>query len=202
MLAIVLSRRDFREADQVVSVYTHEKGKLELLARGVKKITSKNTAHLEPFSVIDIGTAPGKELNVLTSVQGVEYFSAIRQDLHKSMAAQYVVELTDRLVHEGEVDVKLFGLLKSWLGYIDMSQKLWIDAYIVALLHCLGFTLSQDPRIRDSQWLGLIEICEHGEWERLDTSDIDTTRFHQIVLKLAQYYTERKIVDHAKTCII
>ena len=42
MLAIVLSRRDFREFDQMISVYTKEKGKLNLLARGVKKITSKN----------------------------------------------------------------------------------------------------------------------------------------------------------------
>ena len=42
MLAIVLSRRDFREFDQIVSLYTKEKGKLEVLARGVKKITSKH----------------------------------------------------------------------------------------------------------------------------------------------------------------
>ena len=48
MQAIVLSRRDFREFDQMISLYTREQGKLELLARGLKKVTSKNAAHLEP----------------------------------------------------------------------------------------------------------------------------------------------------------
>ena len=54
MIAVVLGRRDFHEADQIISCYTKEKGKVELLARGVKKITSKNSAHLEQFSFVDI----------------------------------------------------------------------------------------------------------------------------------------------------
>ena len=77
MKAIVLSRRDFRESDQIISLYTKEKGKLELLARGVKKITSKNSAHLEPFSLVDIDIAYGKEFNHLTKVQPIEYFKNI-----------------------------------------------------------------------------------------------------------------------------
>ena len=66
MQAIVLARRDIKENDQIVSFYTLEKGKVELLARGVKKITSKNSAHLEPFSFVDVEVTEGKEINYLT----------------------------------------------------------------------------------------------------------------------------------------
>ena len=38
MLGIVLSRRDIREFDQLIVFYTREKGKIEVLARGIKKI--------------------------------------------------------------------------------------------------------------------------------------------------------------------
>ncbi|MFZ2978199.1 MAG: DNA repair protein RecO, partial [Candidatus Magasanikiibacteriota bacterium] len=69
MKAIVLSRRDFREADQIISLYTLEKGKMEILARGIKKITSKNSAHLEPFSLVEAEIIFGKELNYLGAVQ-------------------------------------------------------------------------------------------------------------------------------------
>ena len=204
MQAIVLSRRDFKESDQVVSLYTHEKGKLELLARGVKKITSKNSAHLEPFSVVDIDMAYGKELDHLTKVQGIEYFSAIRNDLQKSMAAQYVVELTDRLVHEGESDIRLFDALHSWLEFIKLNKfhTILVDAYIVALLHYLGFSLSQDQRVMNGRWLSSVEMCERGEWGNILELEIDGAQFHQTVLKLAQYYTERKVADYAKTCIM
>ena len=77
MQAIILDRKDFKEFDQIISVYTKEKGKLELLARGVKKITSKNSAHLEPFSFVDIEIAPGKGIDHLTKVQSINYFSCL-----------------------------------------------------------------------------------------------------------------------------
>lgn len=211
MLAIVLSRRDFRESDQIISVFIQEKGKCELLARGVKKIISKNSAHLEPFSVVDIDIAYGKELNYLTTVQAVEYFALIRKDMYKSMAAQYVVELIDQLVREGEMDVRLFDTLYSWLSYISFGQlsqikcQLLIDCYMVILLYCLGFSLSQVPRVINSQWIELIEMCEKGEWEEIFNSQfsiINETVFHVLIHDLAQYYTEHKIVDWTKTCII
>ena len=39
--AIVLNRYAFRESDSRVILYSREKGKLELVARGTKKIKSK-----------------------------------------------------------------------------------------------------------------------------------------------------------------
>jgi len=119
MKAIVLSRRDFREYDQVVSVYTKDLGKQDLLARGIKKITSKNSAYLEPFSFVDIEIIKGKELDYIGSVQPVNYFKNIRQDLQKSLKAQLVVGLINRVVQVEEKDEKLFLLLKSWLEFLD-----------------------------------------------------------------------------------
>ncbi len=211
MLAIVLSRRDFRENDQVISVYTREQGKLELLARGIKKIISKNSAHVEPFSVIDIDLAQGKELNYLTKVQPIEYFGHIRRDFDKSMMAQYVVELIDRLIHVGEVDERLFDLLHNWLGVVSTGQlskvncQLLVDGYIVTLLHCLGFSLSQDERMKDRKWLEFIELCDGGEWEKIveyGMQNIEYRKFHKFVHERVQYYTERKIADWEKTCVM
>jgi len=119
MKAIVLSRRDFREHDQVISVYTKDLGKQDLLARGIKKITSKNSAYLEPFSFVDIEIIKGKELDYIGSVQPVNYFKNIRQDLQKSLKAQLVVGLINRVVQVEEKDEKLFLLLKSWLEFLD-----------------------------------------------------------------------------------
>lgn len=145
MLSIILSRRDFREFDQIISLYTKERGKLELLARGVKKITSKNSAHLEPFSVVDATIEPGKEIDHLIRVQPVEYFSSIRSNLEKSLAARSAVSITDTLTQTGERDVRLFDALHGWLKFLaeDRRQKtevILLDAYIIQLLHCLGFT--------------------------------------------------------------
>jgi len=61
MYAFVLRRNNIRENDQLVSLYTWEKGKVEALARGVKKTISKNAAYLEPFFLIEAEILPKKE---------------------------------------------------------------------------------------------------------------------------------------------
>ena len=204
MEAIVLSRRDFREFDQIISLYTREYGKLELLARGVKKITSKNSAHLEPFSIVDIEIAVGKEIDHLTKVQPVAYFKNIRTDLYKSLAAQYVVSLTDKLMQVGERDERIFELLLSWLQFVNIQYpisniQLLLDGYIVKLLYCLGFAPFQNSSF--AKWKQVLQIMESGDWSLIVQLEFDSN-LHKKVHGFLQYQTERQIADWTRTCII
>lgn len=52
--AFVLDREDFREHDGMVHLYTEELGKVSARARGLKKILSKSSAHLEPFNFVRV----------------------------------------------------------------------------------------------------------------------------------------------------
>jgi len=174
MLAIVLSRRDFRESDQMISVYTKEKGKLDLLARGVKKIISKNSAHLEPFSLVEIEVIPGKEIDHLTKVVPVNYFSNIRVDLQKSLATGFVVSTTDKLLQTHEPDKRIFDLLSGWLKDVNLTSYnleliTSIDGYIVKLLNCLGYDITQ----------------------------VNANPDHGFIYKFLLYHTDRKIADWA-----
>lgn len=121
MLAIVLARRNFREFDQLITVYTAETGKREALARGVKKIISKNAPFLEPFSLITVDIIPGRGIDHLITAQSSHLFKNIRSDWEKIMMAGYAVGLVDQLIEEGEKDEQLFELLRSWLVYLDQT---------------------------------------------------------------------------------
>lgn len=144
MEAIVLSRRDFREHDQIVSVYTKEKGKLELLARGMKKITSKQAAHCEPFSYNMIEVAVGREIDHLIKVVPIDVFPNTRKDFQKSVAAGYIMSVVDRLVQVGEPDTQIWQLLLGWLKFIEKTSitdlVLLVDGYMITFLQYLGFT--------------------------------------------------------------
>ncbi|MBU0597333.1 DNA repair protein RecO [Patescibacteria group bacterium] len=157
MLSIVLSRRDFRESDQIISLFTKDQGKLELLARGVKKITSKNSAHLEPFSLVQVSIEKGKEIDHLTTVQSVEFFSDIRKNIDKSLATGYLVSLVDKLTQVGEREGRIFEMLVSWLRFVEGASSFnsaLVDGYIVKLLHCLGFS----PELKRCVVCGVEEV--------------------------------------------
>lgn len=174
MLALVLSRRDFREFDQIISVYTEEFGKMDLLARGVKKIISKNSAHLEPFSLVEIEVAQGKEIDHLTKVVPVEYFKNIREDLQKSLVAGYVVNFVNIIFKAGEADKKVFDLLVNWFVFVNLKSTILnlklLDNFMIELLQMLGYDILQGTK----------------KLENLS---------HQEIYDFAVFQLERKIID-------
>lgn len=139
MYAIVIARRDFRESDQVITVYTKERGKCELVARGIKKITSKNAAHLEPSFFVDIHIHPGKQFDYIGSVQTVK--GQLLNDLKKRMVMMYALGIFDRFVGIGNPDEKLFDFLRQWIMECISNTHVngeFVDRYLLQLLAHLG----------------------------------------------------------------
>ncbi len=140
MKAIVLSRKNFREYDQIISFYTEEFGKQEGLARGVKKIVSKNAAHLEPCFLVEIDMVPGKEISHVIKSIAITIFPSIRSDIKKSMMAQHIVALVHRMTDVGQTDRRIYYLLLETLQSIaEHETKIsLIDAFVLRLFSLLG----------------------------------------------------------------
>lgn len=148
MQAIVLSRTDVREFDQMVSVYTREAGRQDALVRGVKKIVSKNAPHLEPFSFVMIEMVKGKEFAYITKVQPLSYFSAIRRSVEKSLSAQFAVALVRQVSHVGEKDEEMFMLLYTFLSFLNKTEGrefcIYLDTFVIKCFGALGFAPQLD----------------------------------------------------------
>ena len=143
MQAIILHRQDFREHDEIVSLYTLEAGKIDALARSVKKITSKNSAHLEPFSLVEAEVIKGQEVYHIIKSRGINIFPGIRCDLVKMTMASFVVRLYDLLLEVGERDENIFYLLQSWLEFLDVAsnpKSTLVLGLEIKFLNRLGFT--------------------------------------------------------------
>jgi len=197
MLSIILSRRDFRENDQIISIYTAEKGKLEVLARGVKKIISKNSAFLEPFFLVDAEVVCGKEIMHLTKVQPINSFKNIRSDLDKIFMAGYLINLTDRLLKAEDPDKRVYKLLLSFLEFFDqtsVNNSLILDSYLLKFFSLLGFDISGVETI-DMNTKKYLELLLNNEWNNLPT-DLDkkvVQSLHRTVHQFIQAQSEQKL---------
>ncbi len=141
MQAIILARRDFRENDQIISLFSEEKGKITALARGVKKIISKNAAFLEPFFFVESEVIPGRELRYLTKVVGLKSYKNIRADFQKSIIAGRVAIFVDRILEDGQSEPKIFYLLRDWFDFVDgyKAGEGHYYGFIVRLFRILGY---------------------------------------------------------------
>jgi DNA repair protein RecO (recombination protein O) len=119
--AIILNSQAYRENDSLVSVYTLEFGRLDLLARGTKKLTSKMSGHLEPLNSVDLMIIPGRGFDYIGGVLTRHSHLNIREDLNKLYFVGQIIALFSSLVRGGEKDEQLFFLLETYLERIDLE---------------------------------------------------------------------------------
>ncbi|RME75936.1 MAG: DNA repair protein RecO [Chloroflexi bacterium] len=137
--AIILRRSDFGEADRLLTVFTPQHGKLRLLAKGVRKITSRKAGHVELFMLTDMLVARGRTWDIVSQAEVVEAYPPLRTDLQKTGWAYYLAELVDRFTEEHDPNQPLFELLAFTLARLGHTD----DPFIVLRyfeLHLLGLT--------------------------------------------------------------
>src|SRR3990167_8349663 len=104
--AIVLSRRDYQEADRILTVITPDHGKLHLIAKGVRRPKSKLAGGIELFSLSDLTLLPGRsDLKTLTSSRAIEHYGEIVKDLDRTMLGYELLKQCNRHVEDGAESV-------------------------------------------------------------------------------------------------
>ncbi len=140
---IVLKRKSIGEADRMVSLFTKKYGKVRVLARGVRKVSSRRGPHIEVFNHVIATIHKGEHQESLSEVSPLGTFENIRGDLTRIAAAYYLCELIDGLLPEGQVHEDVFRLLSdalTTLGTVETNRvEVLRDRFAAALLRMLGF---------------------------------------------------------------
>lgn len=139
--AIVLANRDYSEADRLVVLFSKGRGKLFLMAKGVRRLLSKKGGHLDVFSRIKFSASTSDVFSILTEVETIDAFPEIRKSLKKLSLAYYFMEALGRTTHEGETNRELFEMTLANLDRLRSEKNLKtirLD-FILKLIVVLGF---------------------------------------------------------------
>ena len=143
--AIILDRKDYREDDSRIIVYSEKKGKLNLIARGAKKMKSKLSGHIEPLILSRLMVIKGKEFDYVGTAKGEKFYPEIREDLSSLSWAGQALKAVDVFSREEEADSgeDVFNLLSDFLAILitiePAKQKYFYWFFILKLLILSGF---------------------------------------------------------------
>ena len=139
--AIVLRQRRLGDADKIVTVYTANFGKLDAVAKGVRRVTSRLAGHVEPLTHGSYLIAHGRNLDIVTQAQTIETFQPLRDDLNRLSRAIYAAELVDRFTEERSENFALYRLLLDTLRRLAQRDDLDLALrfFEMALLGLLGY---------------------------------------------------------------
>src|SRR5947209_17527381 len=95
--AIVLRRNDLGETDRILRLLTREAGRVDAVAKGARRGTSKLSGATELFTQSRMLLATGKTLDIVSQCEIRESFPRLRTDLPALARASYLCELVGRM---------------------------------------------------------------------------------------------------------
>jgi DNA repair protein RecO (recombination protein O) len=138
---IVLGRKNFGEADRIISIYSKDRGRIVLIAKGIRRPKSKKRGHLEVFSLVKFQANSGRGIDLMTEADITDDFKEIRKSLAKVSLAYYFMEVIGRITHEGEKNLELFALMLAGLNKLKVETKLkeLRTNFVIDVLVTLGY---------------------------------------------------------------
>jgi len=142
---IILKRSNYGEADKILTIYTKYHGKIRVIAKGIRKITSRKAGSLELFNHAVLFIIKGKNLDIVTETQGLNLFKSWRGNLNKVGLAYYFCELVDKLTPDNQPNQIVFMILKEHLEQMNFKDNLsLVRGFEEKLLHELGFGVPEN----------------------------------------------------------
>jgi DNA repair protein RecO (recombination protein O) len=109
----IVRKINLGETDQLLTIYTKDFGKLEVLGRAIRKTSSKLRSGAEIFYLSEIEFIQGKTHKTLTDAILIDKFKNLRKSLKRLATAYKISEVLDAMLKGQESDEKIWGLLNE-----------------------------------------------------------------------------------------
>jgi DNA repair protein RecO (recombination protein O) len=158
---IVLKRFNVGEADRILTVFTKNSGKIRVIAKGVRRITSRRAGHIEVFSHVVLTLHSYKNMDIVSEAQAISRGTLFETDETRLAYAYGMCELVDQLLADHQEHEDVFMLLRDGLDQLKKSDKVgeWqttVTNFAHHLLWKLGF-LAISRRLQETEIRSYVE---------------------------------------------
>ena len=173
---IVIRKVNFGEADRILTILTADRGKLRVIAKGVRRTKAKLAGWLDMFADNELELAEGRNLDIVTGANPANQIVTDRLSLQQTGLMYYLCELVDKLIEETHDVPEVFSLLQESLSAVAEKVlslnglKTYFEIKLLTglgfapeLYHCVvsGKALNEKDELRFSYRLGGV-VCDAG----------------------------------------
>lgn len=195
---IILKRRNLGEADRILTVFSLQKGKISVLAKGVRRITSRRSGNVELLNRVSMYLHQAKTFLILTEAASLDTFQKLKEDLNLSAYAFHIIELVDKLTAENQENRDLYEHFVNVLQRLSRKpRQILVRAFEVKILSNLGFFsfLGGDEEGNIGTILKKLEILSWDEIEKLQINEKEAMELEALL----RYHVERVIEGRLKS---
>ncbi|MBI2607304.1 MAG: DNA repair protein RecO [Candidatus Doudnabacteria bacterium] len=201
---IILKKQNYKEADQIVTLWTKENGKIRVLARSVRLNKSKLAYSLQDLSEVEIEVTLGKFLPVLIAARVKNSFKQLRENLVKIGIAFYACELMIKMTADEHPSKPVYDLLVEFFRHLAETKveknkfHPALEAFTLKLLTRLGFGMQEaytNFKIPESLSLHLdtLKSSSFTQAEKVSLNEKTGERLHQTINNFIEFILERNL---------
>lgn len=123
--AIVLKTVDYSESSIIATLFTREKGKVAVIAKGARKPKNKFSAFLVAGQLLEavFYNKDSRSVQTLSELSYSEKLHSLRTDIEKMAIATITMELINQVIHENEENSDLFEFLKRSFVWVENQKE-------------------------------------------------------------------------------
>jgi len=168
----IIKRKNYQEADKLITVFSKQRGKITLKAKGIRKINSKRAGSLELFNLVKMMVVKGRgDMDIITEVSLFKDYSSLGREFYRTKIAYELLELINTFSLEDAENTGLYELLLKALDFINTA-----DFHI---------ELADKASLRFKA--RILELMGYGNYE---------TPSHNQLNQIIEELSERKLVAH------
>ncbi len=125
--AIIIKKTKLGDADRILTLYTPQLGKIQAVAKGVRRPRSKLAGHLELITHSLVSLARGRNLDTIIGSQTINGFLPLKSDLWLTSCALYTAELVNHFTADSIENYPLFELLLETMKQLCQAGNRELD---------------------------------------------------------------------------
>lgn len=203
--SFILRKRNLSEKDQIITVFSRDKGKLDLVSKASKSVLSKKASKLELMNEVRLTIVKGKNLDILTECRLIDSWKEIKfQNKH----GNYLFILAEMLV-SSETDIdeisQVYDSTEELLNFLNEKDlpieklEFYISFWVINYLRILGFSDDYEEIRSDDLENRVIKYLSDKEFSlkvKLDYSKIQTK---ELLTKSVNLF--EKVIDKKLRCM-
>ncbi|AGM25940.1 DNA repair protein recO [Spiroplasma syrphidicola EA-1] len=166
---LVISKINYNDYDQIITIFSREEGKLSFYAPGVRKAISKNQFSLQLFATSEFELFLSYHKNKVSKLKTgvlIKDRNLLAKDYDDYLVATLMVEVLDQVIEERTGDDELYNLITNSLDRLlnNSDNLIIVIFYLFKMLKWYGlrWDFSKCQRCHKKEGIKTISFIDQG----------------------------------------
>ncbi|MGL4509461.1 DNA repair protein RecO, partial [Cetobacterium sp.] len=120
---LIIKKVDFGEGDRIITVFSENFGKIDLLVRGIRKSKKRDQSSVDLLTLSNFTFYKKGDNFILNTIDSIDFFYDLKKDIEKLEIVSYILSIINEIVLPGERKKEFFQRIEKALYFIIKSDN-------------------------------------------------------------------------------